>query len=46
MATATPDVNKDDLKAAYDTPERRREIGSSLIIRGAVEKLWEYNVSN
>lgn len=45
IATATPDVNKDDLRAAYDTPERRREIGNSLIIRGAVKKLWEYNVA-
>ncbi|MBW6432090.1 trigger factor [Patescibacteria group bacterium] len=46
IATATPGTNENDLKAAYDTPERRREIGNTLIIRKAVDKLWEYNVSN
>jgi trigger factor len=44
MATATPGTNIEDLKAAYDTPERRREIGNNIIIRNAVEKLWQYNV--
>lgn len=44
IATATPGTNIEDLKAAYDTPERRREIGNNLIIRGAVDKLWQYNV--
>lgn len=44
IATATPGTNIEDLKAAYDTPERRREIGNNLIIRGAVDKLWQHNV--
>ena len=45
IATATPGTNVEDLKAAYDTPERRREIGNNIIIRNTVEKLWQFNVS-
>lgn len=44
IATANQDANKEDLRAAYDTPERRREIGNNLIIRKAVEILWKNNV--
>lgn len=40
-----PSVNKDDLKAAYETPEKRREIGNNIIIKKTVDKLWEYNVA-
>ncbi len=39
-----PSVNKDDLKAAYETPEKRREIGNNIIIKKTVDKLWEYNI--
>ncbi len=44
VATATPGTNIEDLKAAYETPERRREIGNSLVIRRTVDRLWKYNV--
>lgn len=37
-------ASKEDLKAAYDTPDRRREIGNTMVIRRALEKLAEYNV--
>jgi trigger factor len=40
-----PDVSKEDVRASYDTPDRRREIGNTIIIRKVMEKLWEYNVS-
>lgn len=39
-----PSINKDDIKAAYETPEKRREIGNNVIIKKTVEKLWEYNI--
>jgi trigger factor len=44
MATATPGVNPEDLKAAYDNPERRREIGNNLLIRKTIDQLWKLNV--
>lgn len=37
-------ASKGDLKAAYDTPERRREIGNQIVIRKALDMLWEYNI--
>jgi len=42
--TAPKDMKKDDIKAAYETPERRRELGNSIIIRKTMDKLWEMNV--
>lgn len=44
LKTATPGTDIADLRAKYDTPERRREIGNNLIIRRAVEILWKENV--
>ena len=37
-------ASKEDLRSSYETPERRREIGNSIVIRKTLEKLWEYNV--
>lgn len=39
------EASPDDVRAAYDTPDRRREMGNTIIIRKVMEKLWEYNVS-
>jgi trigger factor len=44
LATAGPEVNPEDLKAAYDNPERRREIGNNLLIKKTIEILWKNNV--
>lgn len=44
LATATPGVNPEDLKAAYDNPEQRREMGNNLLIRKAIDRLWKLNV--
>ncbi|MDD3480779.1 MAG: trigger factor [Patescibacteria group bacterium] len=44
IATAPPELKKEDIKASYDTKERRREIANNLIIRKAVDRLWELNV--
>jgi trigger factor len=46
MATAGPEVSAEDLKAAYDNPERRREMGNNMLIRKTIDKLWELNVQN
>jgi trigger factor len=45
LATATPGVNPDDLKAAYDSPDQRREMGNNMLIRKAIDRLWELNVA-
>lgn len=44
VAMSGPEVDRADVRAAYETPDRRREIGNSIIIRKVMEKLWEYNV--
>ncbi len=44
LATATPEVSPEDLKAAYDSPERRREIGNNILIRRTLDELWKLNV--
>lgn len=46
LATATPGVNPEDLRAAYDNPEKRREMGNNLLIRKALDRLWELNVKS
>ncbi len=46
VATAPEDMKKEDVRAVYDTPERRREIGNNLIIRKALDRLWKLNVEN
>lgn len=44
LATAGPGVNPEDLKAAYDSEERRREIGNNMLIRKTIDRLWKLNV--
>lgn len=44
MTMASPDVPKDDLKAFYEQPERRREIGNQLVIKRVLEILWKENI--
>lgn len=46
VSTAPKDMNSEDIKAAYETPERRRELGNSIIIKKTMGKLWESNVVN
>jgi trigger factor len=41
---AGPEAPIDDLKAAYEAPEQKREIGNSIIIRKAMDSLWKENV--
>lgn len=38
------EVVEDDLKAAYEDPARRREIGNQIIVKKTLDMLWEYNV--
>lgn len=45
VAMSGPEAPKDDIKAAYEAPERRREIGNSIIIRKSMEVLWQANVA-
>lgn len=45
IATAPPETSKDDLRAAYEEPNRKRELGNSIIIRKTLDRLWKLNVS-
>lgn len=44
ISMSGPEVQKEDVRAAYETPDRKREIGNTIIIRKVMDKLWEYNV--
>jgi trigger factor len=44
LTTATPGVSPEDLRAAYDNPDRRREMGNNMLIRKTIDKLWSLNV--
>lgn len=45
VATAPEGMSKDDVRAAYEMPDRQKEIGNNLIIRKTMEKLWQLNVA-
>lgn len=34
----------EDIRAAYDTPDRRREIGNTLVIHKTMQILWDKNI--
>lgn len=38
------EVPEEDLRAAYDNPNGRREIGNQIIVQKTLDKLWHYNV--
>lgn len=38
------EVPEEDLRAAYDNPSGRREIGNQIIVQKTLDKLWHYNV--
>lgn len=42
--SADPSIDKNDLKTAFDSPEKRREIANSILIKKSLEKIWKYNV--
>lgn len=44
IAGAPAEVSREDLKAAYEEPNRKRELHNNLIVRKTLEKLWELNV--
>lgn len=44
VSMAQPGTNVEDVKAFYDTPEKRNEIANGILIRKTVDKLWEYNI--
>lgn len=44
MTTAGPGVSQEDLKAAYDNLDRRREMGNNMLIRKTIALLWKLNV--
>lgn len=46
VAVPSDGASEEDMRAAYNTPERRREIGNTIVIRQALEKLMEYNVAS
>lgn len=35
---------KEDVRAFYETPERKKEIGNQMVVREVLNKLWKYNV--
>lgn len=37
-------TSADDVKAAYETPDKRREIGNTLVIHKTMQKLWDKNI--
>jgi trigger factor len=46
MQMASPDVSKDDIKAFYEEPNRKRDIANQLIVKKVLKFLWEKNVIN
>jgi trigger factor len=45
VATAPEGMPKEDVKAAYETPDRQKDISNNLIIRKTMDRLWELNVA-
>lgn len=45
VSVAPPETSKEDLKAAYEEPKRRKELENSIIIRKTLDRLWKLNVS-
>lgn len=46
ISVAGPETSKEDLKAAYEEPGRRKELENSIIIRKTLDKLWTLNVQS
>jgi trigger factor len=45
ISVPNAEASADDMRAAYDTPEKRREIGNTIVIRQTLEKLMGYNIA-
>lgn len=45
IATSPEGTSKDDVRAAYKTAERERELKNSLVIRKTINVLWTKNVT-
>jgi trigger factor len=43
ISVPNAEASSDDMRAAYNTPDKRREIANTIVIRQTLEKLMEYN---
>ncbi len=44
VSISSEGASAEDVKAAYETPDRRREIGNTLVIHKTMQALWDKNV--
>jgi len=44
VSVAGPETSKEDLRAAYEEPKKKKELENSIIIKKTLDKLWKYNV--
>lgn len=46
ISISGPETSKEDLRAAYEEPAKRKELGNSIIIRKTLDRLWKFNVTS